>query len=73
MNVTNAMTNATAGVRGALEHMSRDAAQIASDPRTGADVDALVHLKLDRLAVASNVQVIKAVDDALGHLLDVLA
>lgn len=73
MNVTNAMANATAGVRGALEHMHRDATQIAGNPQDAPDVDALVHLKVDRLQVAANVQVIKAADDALGRLLDVLA
>ena len=73
MNVTNAMASATAGVRGALEHMHRDAVRVASDPQGAPDVDALVHLKIDRLQLAANVQVIKAADDALGRLLDVLA
>jgi hypothetical protein len=73
VNVSNAVASATAGVRGALEHMTRDARQIANNPQTAPDANALVHLKVDRLQVGANIQVIKAVDDALGHLLDVVA
>jgi len=71
--ITSAMASATAGMRGAVEHMRRDAVQIAGSRDVSADVDALVHLKVDELQVAANARVIRAADEGLGRLLDILA
>ncbi len=73
-----ALTSGINGINQGFANLRRDAQAVAqaSNPNNEAPVDiarSLVNLKLDSLQVQTSAKVVKSVDDALSHLLDVTA
>jgi len=73
-----ALSSGVMGIQKGLDGLSRDAAQIASAKQLQKDSSAdlaepLTNLVLDKLQVAASAKVVKAADETLGTLLDVLA
>ena len=73
-----ALSSGVMGIQRGLDGLNRDAAQIASAAQFKNEASAdlaqpLTHLILDKLQVAASAKVVKAADETLGTLLDVLA
>ena len=78
MNSLSPLNSAYLGIQRGLDGLKKDAAEIASARNLSSDkptdvLSPLVHLIQDRTQVAISAKVIKAVDAALGSLLDVKA
>ncbi len=78
MKITGAFDQALAGIQRGMAGMHKNAAEIASVGRQENDSPAsmaqpLVELRQNAQQVAASATVIKAVDEALGTLLDELA
>ena len=69
IGATNAYSSALSGILAAQRRLDDDADRIARDPF---DVDALVESTWQPLAVQANAQVLHAVDESNGSLIDVL-
>ncbi len=78
MSSISALSSGVMGIQKGLDGLNRDAAQIASAKQmkneSSADLaQPLTNLVLDKLQVAASAKVVKAADETLGTLLDVLA
>ena len=69
IGATNAYSSALSGILAAQRRQDADADRIARDPF---DIDALVESTWQPLAVQANAQVLHAVDESNGSLIDVL-
>jgi hypothetical protein len=69
IGATNAYSSALSGILAAQRRLDDDADRIAHDPF---DVDALVESTWQPLAVQANAQVLRALDESTGALIDVL-
>lgn len=79
MKIDSAMNSALLGIQKGLGGMERDAAQVASagtsnggDPATDL-TQAMVELQSNRLQVEAAAKVMKAADETLGSIIDILA
>jgi hypothetical protein len=73
-----ALTSGVMGIQKGLDGLNRDAAQIASAKQLKNDsstdlAEPLTNLVVDKQQVAVSAKVVKAADETLGTLLDVLA
>ena len=78
MSVSINVNSGLTGVQKGLDGIEKAASQLASkDTMEGADTksiaEALIDLKVSERQVAASAQVVKAVDDAIGTLLDIKA
>ena len=69
IGATNAYSSALSGILAAQRRLDDDADRIARDPF---DIDALVESTWQPLAVQASAQVLHAVDESNGSLIDVL-
>jgi hypothetical protein len=73
MTQINATAAALAGIQANLQLMNAAAGQLANPETQAALAESMVTLKIAQQGVAVNAEVVRAMDESLGTLIDILA